>query len=182
MNENKNGFSLLELLVVILIIGILAAVALPQYQKAVAKSKSAQLKVLVSSIVKSVQEYYLVNNTYPTSFDEIDVDVDWEYTTNNICDVANPGSKGIKQYDDIQIVLNYRTNTVFKNVLAIVTQGPYKCTGFIYFIEGEGVPLKQLICTESIYYRGSKKQRGDFCKKVMGLQHFSSQYSWYQFN
>ncbi len=181
--KNKLGFTLIELLVVVLIIGILAAVALPQYRKVIAKSKSAQLKILVSSIVKSVQEYYLVNNTYPTSFDEIDVDVEWEYTTNNICGVSNTGNKGIKQYNGMQVVLNYDSSTDFKNVLAIITQGPYKCTGFIYFIEGAGVPLRQLICTEDSrsQYRGSMNQKGDFCEKVMGETYFSQKYSWWQF-
>ena len=175
------GFTLIELLVVVLIIGILAAIALPNYQRAAVKAKSAQLKTLVSSIVKSVQNYYLVNDSYPTSFDEIDVDVEWEYSTDNVCDVARPGNKGIKQYNGMQVVLNYYTGSAFKNVLAIITEGPYKCTGFVYFMEGEGVPLRQLICTEATYLRGSKDQRGDFCEKVMEETYFSQKYSWWQF-
>ena len=63
--KSQKGFTLLELLVVVVIIGILAGIALPQYQKVVAKSKSAQLKTLVSAITKSVQEYYLVHDSYP---------------------------------------------------------------------------------------------------------------------
>ncbi|MBO7238567.1 MAG: prepilin-type N-terminal cleavage/methylation domain-containing protein [Elusimicrobiaceae bacterium] len=70
---NKKAFTLIELLVVVLIIGILSAVALPQYQKAVLKARLYQGIPLVESIYQAQQAYYLANGTFATDFDSLDV-------------------------------------------------------------------------------------------------------------
>lgn len=72
----KKGFTLLELLVVVLIIGILAAIALPQYKRAVEKSKMAEAVIIVKAIAQSQQRYYLVHNKYVRCLDLDNLDID----------------------------------------------------------------------------------------------------------
>lgn len=90
-NYAKKGFTLLELLIVVLIIGVLASIALPQYQKAVQKSRLSQLDVILDAVKKNVQIYVLAN-----SVDEVgDVPLAGR---SSVVDVALPGDCS---YEDV---------------------------------------------------------------------------------
>jgi hypothetical protein len=51
----------------------LAAVALPQYEKAVTRSRLGTLKAIVESVIKNGEEYYLANGVYPKSVEDLTV-------------------------------------------------------------------------------------------------------------
>ena len=66
--RNQRGFTLIELIIVIVIIGILAAVAIPKYQDLQTTAKIGQVKGNVGAMRSAVALYYAQNNgSYPTT-------------------------------------------------------------------------------------------------------------------
>lgn len=72
---SKAAFALIEWLVVVLIIGILAEVAVPQYRIAVMKSRMIKYIVTLKEIVKAEDIYYLDNGQYTRNLSELDIEV-----------------------------------------------------------------------------------------------------------
>ena len=63
-NCNTGGFTLIELLVVVLIIGILSSIALPQYTKAVEKSRASEALTYISAWKQAQQAYHIANGDF----------------------------------------------------------------------------------------------------------------------
>ena len=62
--SNDKGFSLIELMIVVAIIGVIGAIALPSYDSYMLKSRRADAKVGLSKVADKQERYYLQNNIY----------------------------------------------------------------------------------------------------------------------
>lgn len=80
MKKNK-GFTLIELMVALAIVGLLVAVALPSYQQSVRKSHRADAQITLSSLATQQEKFYFRANNYTDDFADIINGLDPETTT-----------------------------------------------------------------------------------------------------
>ncbi|HHX8655571.1 pilin [Vibrio sp. J2-3(2022)] len=63
--KKQQGFTLIELMIVVAVIGVLAAIAMPQYQKYVAKSEVASVLATLTGAKTNVEAYTVENGKFP---------------------------------------------------------------------------------------------------------------------
>jgi prepilin-type N-terminal cleavage/methylation domain-containing protein len=78
--RNNKGFTLIELMIVVVIIGILAALAIPRFGNASARAKEKEAEGIVKSIYTMQNAYYAERGSFATSMDNLRL-VGWEAPT-----------------------------------------------------------------------------------------------------
>ena len=66
MNQSR-GFTLIEVMIVVAVIGILAAIAYPSYLEYIAKSKRAEAVAALMDGAQALERYYTINGRYTTT-------------------------------------------------------------------------------------------------------------------
>ncbi len=68
---NSRGFTLIELMIVVSIIGILAAIAIPNYQWGIIRAKEAVLRETLYNLNSAIDQYNADQGKYPDSLQEL---------------------------------------------------------------------------------------------------------------
>ena len=93
MMKNKQGFTLVELLITVVIVGILAAVVFPSYTDYVARSARAEAVSMLSGAAAKQEQYYMDHRSYADSFSKLGV--------------ANSVSSQLYKFDMVSISGNF---------------------------------------------------------------------------
>ncbi len=128
--RKERGFTLIELMIVVAIIGILAAIAIPNYNEYIARSKITQAVSGLSDMRTRMEQYFQDNRTYqPTT------PYDCSANQNSItCACAPAGTGGLADLpantDNFQFSCPALGNTTF----TVRAQGIGSMSGFTYTI------------------------------------------------
>ncbi len=98
IQKKQQGFTLIELMIVIAIVGILAAVALPAYQDYTVRAKLSEALGVLAEAKTSVGEFYIANNAFPADAQEAGIrsDIDTDIVASLLYSTAGNGNFGVK--------------------------------------------------------------------------------------
>ena len=82
MRRTMRGVTLMELMIVVVIIGILAAIAYPNYREFVARAKRTEARAALLKIATNQEKYYLQNNIFTTDLTDLGFNAS-PYTTDS---------------------------------------------------------------------------------------------------
>lgn len=128
--KNHKGFTLIELMIVVIIIGIFAAIAIPNYQNYITKSKIKEAQANLIALSLSAENAYQRTLSYPT----VDLVTTSAIQSNDV----------FKSWSASSNVFNFK----------------YKSDGVTYKLEAVGAESRLMGCTLSLESNGNRTAPG----------------------
>jgi type IV pilus assembly protein PilA len=111
MKSLQKGFTLIELMIVVAIIGILAAVAIPAYQDYIARAQVSEAVSLLGSGKTPFAEFYASQGSWPTAASDVMGNTQGKYTTSISVGASNSAAPGA-----VTLIATMRASSVNANI------------------------------------------------------------------
>ncbi len=114
--NRKKGFTLLELLVVVLIIAVLTLIVAPQYRLAVARTRISEMVMLANRLHEEEKAYFLVNGQYASDLSKLDIN--WDSCNATYCFYGKlRAGIGSDNYASVYwLIVAFRTGSSFPSI------------------------------------------------------------------
>ncbi len=128
MKNIQQGFTLIELMIVVAIIGILAAVAIPSYQDYTARAQVTEAVLLTSAFKTGLAEYYSDSGSFPANLTAIGTTTSGRYV--EVITLADDGASAVTVTATMKSA-DVNANLFGKTLDLISTDGglQWDCTG-----------------------------------------------------
>ena len=113
--HKQQGFTLIELMIVVAIIAILAAIAIPAYQDYTARAQASEAVTLLGGLKTPVVEYYNTNGSVPSMTDIGTATTTGKYVASITSNTANARYEAQFKSSDVSAKLNGRTVALIYN-------------------------------------------------------------------
>ena len=148
MKKVQQGFTLIELMIVIAIVGILAATALPAYQDYTIRAKIAEPVNAAAAAKVAIYEAYASNGTMPLAGSGVDTDVEGSLNALPTVNAAAGGPDGTGDVYNLDITLedlggttaDAGTNTIRFRYIGSSTGLLFTCTAAETTVENKYLP------------------------------------------
>ena len=132
--RKENGFTMIELLIVIIIVGVLFGVALPSFMNQANKAKESEAKTYIGSMNKAHQAYFVENTTFTTNIEALGIGItttptnNYQYRASSNAETKNILSEGESQspsalnsYGGTVFVVDAEDNSTIQSILCETT-------------------------------------------------------------